>query len=282
MARDVNLVAAQFVNSRRLGPGVAGGAWKEAPVTGHLKPIAAGGDSALAHSQIPPADTSRWVARRKAEVVDAVRAGRLSIEEACRRYRLTVEELTGWQRAFLRYGLAGLKVSRRRIERARAGGLLRRGSGSSAREAPIEAVRPMAANEPAPPHRRPGPQRLLVIDDEPMIARFVAYAAEGHGIETAMTITADGFRREYDQHDPDIVVLDLAMPGADGIELLRFLAERGSRAAIVTLSGFDERVIEAAVRFGQSVGLRMAPPLAKPVTVDDLLAAIDGAGIAGS
>jgi hypothetical protein len=49
------------------------------------------------------------------------------------------------------------------------------------------------------------------------------------------------------------------------------------------LSGFDERVLEAAVRLGRSVGLRMTPPLAKPVTVDDLLAAIDGAGIeAGS
>jgi CheY-like chemotaxis protein len=251
-------------------------------VTRHLKQIASGGEAALAHSHLPPADTSRWVARRKAEVVDAVRAGRLSIEEACRRYRLTVEELAGWQRAFLRYGLAGLKVSRRRIEQARAGGLLRRGRRSSVREAPMELVQPPAANETAPPRRRPGPPRLLVIDDEPMVARFVAYAAESHGIETAMTISADGFRRDYDTHDPDIVVLDLAMPGGDGIELIRFLAERRSRATVVMLSGFDERVIEAAVRLGRSVGLRMAPPLAKPVTVDNLLAAIDGVGIAGS
>jgi CheY-like chemotaxis protein len=244
-------------------------------------PLPSGGPPSLA--SLPPADTSRWVARRKAEVVDAIRAGRLSIDEACRRYRLTVEELAGWQRGFLRYGLAGLKVSRRRIEQARAGGPLRRGKRSPALETPVERVRPPAGDEAAPRRRRPGPPRLLVIDDEPMIARFVAHAAEAHGIETAMTISADGFRRDYDRHDPDIVVLDLAMPGGDGIELLRFLAGRGSRAAIVMLSGFDERVLEAAVRLGRSVGLRMTPPLAKPVTVDDLLAAIDGAGIeAGS
>jgi CheY-like chemotaxis protein len=248
-------------------------------VTRHLKQIAAGGaDAALTFSRLPPPDTSRWVARRKAEVVDAIRAGRLSIEEACRRYRLTVEELAGWQRAFFRYGLAGLKVSRHRIEQARTGERQRHGRRSAAREAPARPGRRPAGGEAGPSPRRPGPLRLLVIDDEPMIARFVAYTAEAHGIETAMTISADRFRRDYDEHDPDIVVLDLAMPGGDGIELLRFLAGRGSRARIVMLSGFDERVLDAAVRLGRSVGLRMAAPLAKPVTVDDLLAAIEGAG----
>ncbi len=61
---------------------------------------------------LPPADTVRWVARRKATVVAAVRGGLLSLEEACRRYRLTPEEFDSWARAMDRHGLAGLQVTR--------------------------------------------------------------------------------------------------------------------------------------------------------------------------
>jgi CheY-like chemotaxis protein len=244
-------------------------------VTPHLKqiPLPSGGPKAAPDCELPSPDTSRWVARRKAQVVDAVRAGRLSIEEACRRYRLTVEELAGWQRSFLRYGLAGLKVSRRRIGEARV-----KRPGRIRKLPALPPERTIAPPPPAPAaeraRRRPGPRRLLVIDDEPMVARFIAHAAQSHGYETAMTISADAFRRDYDGADPDVVVVDLAMPGGDGVELLRFLAERRSRAIVVVLSGFDSRVLEAAVRLGRSIGLDMAPPLAKPVTVDELMDAI--------
>ena len=50
--------------------------------------------------------------RRKAEVVAAVRGGLLSLEEACQRYTLTVEEFLGWQRAIDKHGLAGLRTTR--------------------------------------------------------------------------------------------------------------------------------------------------------------------------
>ena len=61
---------------------------------------------------LPPADTNRWVVRRKAEVVAAVNGGLLSIEEACSRYQLTLEEFASWQRAVERSGLPGLRVTR--------------------------------------------------------------------------------------------------------------------------------------------------------------------------
>jgi CheY-like chemotaxis protein len=225
-----------------------------------------GGDAALVtYSDLPPPNTSRWVARRKAQVVDAIQLGRLSIEEACRLYRLTVEELAGWQRAFLRHGINGLKATHARLSPRVRGAR------------PLDAPAALDGHEAR--HRRPGPLRLLVIDDEPMVARFILHAADAHGIESAMTISAEAFRRDYERQDPDVIVLDLAMPGGDGIELLRFLAERKSRAAVVVLSGFDPRVLDAAVRLGRSIGLNMAPPLAKPVTVDDLLGAIRAADV---
>ena len=61
---------------------------------------------------LPSPDTIRWVTRRKAEVVCAVRGGLLSIEEACRRYRLTVEEFLSWQASVDQHGLAGLRATR--------------------------------------------------------------------------------------------------------------------------------------------------------------------------
>ena len=60
---------------------------------------------------LPPPNTSRWVARRKAEVVAAVRGGLLTIDEACDRYQLDLEELTGWQRAVERAGMPALMVT---------------------------------------------------------------------------------------------------------------------------------------------------------------------------
>lgn len=68
--------------------------------------------SPLTIADLPAADTKRWVIRRKAEVVAAVRGGLLSIEEACDRYRLTVDEFLSWQRSIDRHGLAGLRATR--------------------------------------------------------------------------------------------------------------------------------------------------------------------------
>lgn len=67
---------------------------------------------ALTIADLPAPDTKRWVARRKGQVVAAVRGGLLSIEEACERYALTVDEFMAWQRLIERHGLAGLRVTR--------------------------------------------------------------------------------------------------------------------------------------------------------------------------
>ena len=71
---------------------------------------------------LPPPNTTRWVVRRKAAVLAAVRSGAITIEEACRRYRLTEEEFLSWQRAFDAHGLPGLRATRLQAYR---GGRLR-------------------------------------------------------------------------------------------------------------------------------------------------------------
>lgn len=61
---------------------------------------------------LPPPGTTRWVVRRKAEVVAAVDGGLLSFEEVCDRYGLSMEEFAGWKRAVERSGMPGLRVTR--------------------------------------------------------------------------------------------------------------------------------------------------------------------------
>jgi hypothetical protein len=68
--------------------------------------------SPLTIADLPAPGTTRWVIRRKAEVVAAVRGGLLSLEEACSLYMLTVEEFLAWQRSIDRHGLAGLRTTR--------------------------------------------------------------------------------------------------------------------------------------------------------------------------
>ena len=66
----------------------------------------------LTIESLPAPSTTRWVVRRKAEVVAAVSGGLLSVDEACQRYSLTLEEFAGWQRAIDRAGMPGLRVTR--------------------------------------------------------------------------------------------------------------------------------------------------------------------------
>jgi DNA-binding response OmpR family regulator len=112
--------------------------------------------------------------------------------------------------------------------------------------------------------------RLLLIDDEPALAEFLANAARDTGFDPVITSEDGEFRGAFRANRPDMVALDLGMPGMDGVELLRFLAEEDYRAPVLIVSGFDRRVLEAAFRLGEALGLVMAGPLEKPVRLEEL------------
>ena len=83
------------------------------PDSARNRPTVIGPDGTqLTIEDLPSPQTRRWVARRKAEVVAAVRGGLLSLEEACQRYTLSVEEFLSWQRAVERHGIGGLRTTR--------------------------------------------------------------------------------------------------------------------------------------------------------------------------
>ena len=114
------------------------------------------------------------------------------------------------------------------------------------------------------------PPRLLLIDDEPALAEFLANAARETGFEPILTSRDDEFCTEFIENRPDMVALDLGMPGMDGVELLRFLADQAYKAPVLIISGFDRRVLDSAFRLGEAFGLNMAGPLEKPVRLEEL------------
>ena len=65
----------------------------------------------LTRSDLPPANTKRWVARRKATVVAAVDHGLIEADEACTMYQLSAEELEIWRSAVREHGAAALRVT---------------------------------------------------------------------------------------------------------------------------------------------------------------------------
>ncbi len=108
------------------------------------------------------------------------------------------------------------------------------------------------------------PNRLLVVDDEAAIGSLIAAAALDCGYDALATVSAKTFKSELLSFQPTLIALDLSMPGEDGIELLRYLAETGCDAGILIVSGFDQRVVECAALLATSRGLRMLGTIPKP------------------
>jgi EAL domain-containing protein (putative c-di-GMP-specific phosphodiesterase class I)/CheY-like chemotaxis protein len=117
--------------------------------------------------------------------------------------------------------------------------------------------------------------RVVVIDDEAEIGELIAAAAEGMGMAcTAMTSAS----RWAEALDPGVVavLIDLMMPGMDGIELVRKLGSEGCRAPIVLISGHDKSVLNTVEQMARALGLRTAGVLRKPFRIVDIEALLAG------
>ena len=117
--------------------------------------------------------------------------------------------------------------------------------------------------------------RLLLIDDEPVLADFLASAARESGFDPIIAEQDDEFRAQFLAEMPEMVAVDLGMPGMDGVELIRFLAEQNYSAPVLIVSGFDRRVLESAFRLGEALGLNMVGPVEKPVRFETLQALLE-------
>jgi len=112
--------------------------------------------------------------------------------------------------------------------------------------------------------------RLLIVDEEREAADFVAGVARNIGYAVATAPSGASFVQLLESFQPSLVMMDLRLPGTDGVELLRSLAARACPANVVLMSAGDERVLAAAHDVGVSHGLAMCGTLAKPVPVAEL------------
>lgn len=111
---------------------------------------------------------------------------------------------------------------------------------------------------------------ILLIDDEPALAAFLADAARISEFEPIIAKDHEDFRARFRAEQPEMVAIDLGMPGMDGVELLRFLADENATQPILIISGFDRRVLDSAFRLGKELGLDMIGPLGKPTRLEDV------------
>ncbi len=111
--------------------------------------------------------------------------------------------------------------------------------------------------------------RLIVIDDEPDLAGFVCEVAGQTGYAVEQYHNAGLFIEQYDKC-ADVIVLDLMMPGMDGVEVIRFLAGIDCDTQLILISGFDSGVLHSAQKLATEQGLNFVGSLNKPFRYDDL------------
>lgn len=112
--------------------------------------------------------------------------------------------------------------------------------------------------------------RLLIIDDDQGVRKFLASASRRLKYDVATASDRETVIRKLDSFDPSTILLDLQMPGEDGIQILKLLKEKHTDSRVVLMSGLDTRTLETATSIGQILGLNMAGSLSKPILISDL------------
>ncbi|MCP4996164.1 MAG: EAL domain-containing protein, partial [Gammaproteobacteria bacterium] len=111
--------------------------------------------------------------------------------------------------------------------------------------------------------------RILIVDDEPDIGEFISDVAVDVGFDAVTIHTTEKFE-EILSTGFDLLVLDLVMPGRDGVELLRTMAERHTAVRVILISGFDSGVLHSAQKLAIEHGLNVIATLNKPIIHEEL------------
>jgi DNA-binding response OmpR family regulator len=116
--------------------------------------------------------------------------------------------------------------------------------------------------------------RLLIVDDQPGVTGVLEVTAIRLGFKVLVIHDTDEFEKALQTFSPTIVLLDIAMPGRDGVELIGHLARNNYPGQVVVMSGADPLYIQMSSTIAKRRGLRLAGTLLKPFRrqqVTDLL-----------
>lgn len=109
---------------------------------------------------------------------------------------------------------------------------------------------------------------LLIVDDEPLMAEYLASVAADLGWTVDLAFTASEFEAKVKAGELDMIALDLAMPGRDGVELLRYLSSTGFLGNLIIISACDEAVVETSAMLAREHGLAVTGYMQKPITAE--------------
>ncbi len=113
-------------------------------------------------------------------------------------------------------------------------------------------------------------KRLLIVDDDPRIGRLMSRSLKGMDFVVRTLHRPRELESVYWEFRPNVILLDLHMPGIDGIEVLRQLADWGCSAGILIFSGMENDAVRSAERLGDRYGLKMEATLQKPLGVGEM------------
>lgn len=113
-------------------------------------------------------------------------------------------------------------------------------------------------------------QRLLILEDCDDIRSILRRVGHEAGFVVFETANANEFWLAYRSFRPTHIFLDMVLPGADGLAIMRELGRLSATCKITLISGIDPRVLRTAESLGREIGLSISGAINKPFNVDKL------------
>jgi DNA-binding NtrC family response regulator len=120
------------------------------------------------------------------------------------------------------------------------------------------------------------PQLAFVIDDEAKIREFIAKTLEQLGMKVETFAMAKETMASLDAGHPVIIFLDVALLRSDAIDVIRGLSERRYGGLVQLMSGGRPSLLDAIQRIGVRHGIKLAPPLNKPIAREAIVQVVEG------
>jgi len=110
---------------------------------------------------------------------------------------------------------------------------------------------------------------VLIVDDQEEVRSLLARVARRLGCRVLDAGDFQGFAARLAEQ-PDVVLLDLVMPGADGIELMQHMIGAGYGGEVILMSGYQDFLLQVAHNLANARGMRVRGTLKKPIDLDEL------------
>jgi len=119
---------------------------------------------------------------------------------------------------------------------------------------------------------------IMVLDDDPFMLKLMAHMLENEGCTSVVTY-AEGrdALKSMDSQEvcPELIFLDLNLPGMDGMEFVRHLVERKYAGNLVLMSGEDDHLLRASTKLVQAHNIPVVGSFHKPITAEKLRSILD-------